>query len=84
MIGLQQHMNQRGGSVESSVQDAGRALSTKCNVLWADQFPRHLPTDDGPSILRPEEPIPGNGVCVYGQHSNCYNQRPHAAPMNCP
>lgn len=42
-MGIQQHMDQRGGSVESSIQDQPGTIRTYSYVLWTVQFSSNLP-----------------------------------------
>jgi hypothetical protein len=45
-----------------------RSMATQGHVLQNDQCSHSLPKNHGPSVWAPEEQVPRDDLCVYGQH----------------
>jgi hypothetical protein len=51
-MGLQQHLHQGRGPMESSIQDTTRIIRANSNVLWALQLPRDISKHDELALQR--------------------------------
>lgn len=65
-IGIQQHLNQKEGWMESSVSHTRRTIQAKSNVFQTNQLPYHILDDDKYHL--PQRGSKRIDVSLHGQH----------------
>ena len=80
-VGVQQYLGQKGGPMESGLQDTLWTISTQCDVFWSHKLTSHISKMYGPYFSPVDEQIPGRTIHVHGRHPYCDGGRPKV-PLN--